>query len=71
MNFLADSDLSCIKVIRKSSLVFGTFGLGYKSHQHAVGLFVEQIEYLLLDVTGDLELEYSTTVEGRGNSMVA
>ena len=36
MDFLADSDLFCIKVIRKSSLDFGTFGLGYKSLQHAV-----------------------------------
>ena len=33
---MADSDLFSIIVIKKSSLVFGTFGLGEKSHQQAV-----------------------------------
>ena len=40
MNFLPDSDLFYIIVIRKDSFGLGTFGLGWKWHQPAVVGFV-------------------------------
>ena len=45
MDFLVVSDLTCMIVIRKGSSVFGTFGLGKKSHQHAVQCLIASCDW--------------------------
>ena len=39
MDFLTDTDLFYIIVIRKGNLVFGTFGRGLNPQPHAVAYF--------------------------------
>ena len=60
MDFLPDSDLFNIIVIRKGSFGFGTFGLGKKWHQRTVCSTVKTMIFFLILKQGRQLMLFST-----------